>query len=218
MKKWVLAAAVVVVGGVATTVFQLRKSHEEPSEAPAPAQEPAALAPVASLVGAAEPQASSKKGTTAPPAPTVPANPTDPQGRSSQVPGKLRIPPVEQSSPAASGTKTSVKSERSGVPAKIRREGSRLIGLAGSIRQRGDRFELVPADGGPNLVILENQILERVDAMQSRQAAAKPVVWTVSGLVTEYRGTNYLLLDQASLGAGSRADKTPNPAKAQQKP
>jgi hypothetical protein len=77
------------------------------------------------------------------------------------------------------------------------REGAELIDRQGRFRQAGDRLTFYSDDGSVRLVCLENLSLERV----ARALAENPddLSWTVSGLVTEYRGSNYLLVRRAVL-------------------
>ena len=74
---------------------------------------------------------------------------------------------------------------------KIRREGSQLRDAPGRFLTSGNRITFAAADGA-NYNVLENLNLERV----GKVIAASPdvVEWFVSGTVTEYQGSNYLLL------------------------
>ncbi len=76
------------------------------------------------------------------------------------------------------------------------REGVRLENTLGTFKSTGGRITFYPADTTPPLHALENLALERVwrlqDVSQGRQ-------WSVSGVVTEFRGANYLLITKAIL-------------------
>src|SRR5262249_53669487 len=83
---------------------------------------------------------------------------------------------------------------------KMRREGTRVIDIVGKVRKQGGRFEFVPDDGAGTMTILENQLLERIESTRERQGEAAALMrWTVTGLVTEYRNSNFLLLQMVTL-------------------
>jgi hypothetical protein len=76
------------------------------------------------------------------------------------------------------------------------REGTRLTDVAGSFQTAGDRISFHPDGGkGESYRVLENLALERVDRFLG-QARGTPT-WTVSGVVTEFRGSNFLLVTKA---------------------
>ncbi len=77
------------------------------------------------------------------------------------------------------------------------REGSKLNDQTGNFKLTGDRVTFVAADGKFKFLCLENLCIERV----SRVISDSPdqLEWSVSGLITEYRGANYLLATQAVL-------------------
>lgn len=74
------------------------------------------------------------------------------------------------------------------------REGSRLEDVSGSFKSSGDRVLFITTDG-ERYVALENLQLDRA----AHRVADSPdeIVWSVSGVVTEYGGGNYLLLSRA---------------------
>ena len=74
------------------------------------------------------------------------------------------------------------------------REGSLLQDQLGTFKLRGDRIAFVPADSQQSYCVLENLMLERVWRVLSESHGRK---WRVSGIITEYRGANYLLLTRA---------------------
>lgn len=74
---------------------------------------------------------------------------------------------------------------------KIRREGSQLRDEPGRFLTSGNRITFAAADGA-NYNVLENLNLERVGKVVS--ASPDVVEWFISGTVTEYQGSNYLLL------------------------
>src|SRR3972149_6899417 len=72
---------------------------------------------------------------------------------------------------------------------------------AGYFRITGARISFVPAENQHLFVGLENLILERV--AQITAASSDQSQWIVSGVITQYRGTNFLLLSQAWLKSQS---------------
>jgi hypothetical protein len=86
------------------------------------------------------------------------------------------------------------------------REGTKLIDVVGSFQVTGDRVSFHPdANASESLRVLENLALERIDRVlgESRQSPS----WTVSGTITEFRGSNYLLVTKAIVRTA--ADGTP---------
>jgi len=77
------------------------------------------------------------------------------------------------------------------------REGLELVEVSGSFRTSAGRVVFTSADGRQSLVGLENLNLERV----TRALADHPdqVEWIVTGSVTEFRGSNFLLLRRVVL-------------------
>ena len=76
------------------------------------------------------------------------------------------------------------------------REGTKVVQASGEFQATGERIHFV-SKTMPPLKVLENLALERVAQTLSERGAGRE--WTVSGVVTEYRGVNYLLLTRASL-------------------
>jgi hypothetical protein len=71
-------------------------------------------------------------------------------------------------------------------------EGDELVDQAGQFSASGDRTVFLTADGKSRLIALENVTLNRIASTIDGNSA--PLQWIVSGKVTEYRGSNYLLL------------------------
>jgi hypothetical protein len=67
----------------------------------------------------------------------------------------------------------------------------------------GDRATFYPADSQEPLRVLENLALERVVRILSQSRGDQE--WLVTGVVTEYRGANFLLVTKAQ----ERAKRTP---------
>lgn len=82
---------------------------------------------------------------------------------------------------------------------RLLREGDHLEQRAGRFKASGNRlvFELAEksADGVSKFFVLENLNLERVARVID--ADPEPIDWTVSGVITEFRGANYLSLKEA---------------------
>ena len=83
------------------------------------------------------------------------------------------------------------------------REGAKVVDAVGTFQWIGDRlsFHANPEEGG--LKILENRMMERV--VQTQENSTGELEWVVTGTVTEYRGSNFLLLTHVIL-KGKRND------------
>lgn len=77
------------------------------------------------------------------------------------------------------------------------REGTSLAQVPGVVRHTGDRYTFFGNDAQIRLVMLENLFLERI--VRAQQSCAGSVVWQVWGVVTEFRGENYLLVQRATI-------------------
>ena len=87
------------------------------------------------------------------------------------------------------------------------REGSRLIDQLGYFKVTGDHVTFVSTDGKLKFDGLENLAIERI----ARTIGDSPdqLEWSISGVITEYRGANYLLVTQAVLKTkGTRSRRT----------
>jgi hypothetical protein len=76
------------------------------------------------------------------------------------------------------------------------REGKRLIDHGGHFRQDGDGAVFV-TDTGHELVALANLNLERVTRTLKASDESERIRWSVNGVVTEFNGRNYLLIQRA---------------------
>lgn len=173
MRKYVIAALLIVNAGLLSTIYLVRKRASELTLESQPAAE---RKPVPRIPPAAERRAA---GTD--------ANPTVPNIFERERAGIL----IPESGGEVSGAPALFPAS---AGAKLRREGSKLTGITGTVRRRGNRFEFVPLDHSPPLLLLENQLLQRIDAVQDRDANPEALRWKANGLVTEYLGDNYLLL------------------------
>ncbi len=89
------------------------------------------------------------------------------------------------------------------------REGTELVNQPGYFRVVDDRVTFAVADGSKRFVTLENLNLERV--VHAISANPGQLEWSVSGVVTEYQQSNYLLVRRAVLASkpSDRASKRP---------
>jgi len=77
------------------------------------------------------------------------------------------------------------------------REGTRLDGTLGTFKATGDRWTFFTADGARRFGVLENLALERIERTIRENSQA--VEWSISGVITEHQGVNYLLVTHAVL-------------------
>jgi hypothetical protein len=90
------------------------------------------------------------------------------------------------------------------------REGTALVEQPGVFQKAGDRMTFFTSDGQRRFVVLENLQLERISRAVGDNLT--PPQWTVSGLVTEFCGANYLFVDRAVLRAtGPSGQQEPRP-------
>ncbi|MCA9270907.1 MAG: hypothetical protein KDA41_20645 [Planctomycetales bacterium] len=80
------------------------------------------------------------------------------------------------------------------------REGSELVKQLGHFKSTGDRLTFHPKDSEEKYLGLENLALERIGKVLTDQPdRPEHLTWEVSGVLTEYRGSNYLLVKHAIL-------------------
>ena len=77
------------------------------------------------------------------------------------------------------------------------REGARIIDREGSFSERGGRYYFQVDAESEAFTLLENQTLERVASASSNQDSDQK--WTVTGVVTEFNGGKFVLLERAVL-------------------
>ncbi|WP_425614656.1 hypothetical protein NA78x_004530 [Anatilimnocola sp. NA78] len=90
--------------------------------------------------------------------------------------------------------------ERSG---ERQREGTKLTEVVGRFELAGDRITFYPNGSRDSYRVLENLALERVGQVLSESRARQE--WTISGVLTEFRGNNYLLLNKAVVKSAGEA-------------
>lgn len=87
--------------------------------------------------------------------------------------------------------------------ANLRREGTQLREERGRFEFSGDRIAFITAETKTRFIGLENLNLQRI--AQISAGSADSLEWTVSGVITEFQGTNYLLVTRAALATASTA-------------
>lgn len=89
------------------------------------------------------------------------------------------------------------------------REGTTLVDVPGYFRMLGDRATFYTADGKERFGGLENLNLERISVAMDE--TPDQLEWIVSGVITEYKGSNHLLVTRAVLktkaAGGERAGR-----------
>ncbi|MCL6508160.1 MAG: hypothetical protein K6T59_14180 [Bryobacteraceae bacterium] len=80
------------------------------------------------------------------------------------------------------------------------REGTRLVDVVGTFQPVGaDGISFSPRGSKESYRVLENLALERIARALDESRGTR--LWVVSGLITEYRGANYLLISKAVMQA-----------------
>jgi hypothetical protein len=121
---------------------------------------------------------------------------SDSSPAASDSPAEKSSPSARQATTAAPDQENKPRIEGGQVNGRWR-EGSRLIDQVGSFRVTGDHVTFISSDGKLKFEGLENLAIERI----ARTIGDSPdqLEWTISGIITEYRGANYLLVTQAVL-------------------
>lgn len=96
-------------------------------------------------------------------------------------------------------------------PKQRQREGVKLNDRRGRFERRGERYVFLSDTPVGHYLVLENLMLERV-ANVLADASGGQLRWSVTGVVTEYRGANYLLLDRAVVKASQNDGEPPSPS------
>jgi hypothetical protein len=111
----------------------------------------------------------------------------------------VETPPAAEGSPAAAPARPAAPfaEGREAVPrsAERQREGTKLIDQVGTFEFLGDRATFVPAGSKDSFRVLENLALERISRQQVDTRGQQE--WTISGVLTEFKGANYLLITKA---------------------
>lgn len=93
------------------------------------------------------------------------------------------------------------------LPGQRRREGARLVEQAGKFEFVGDRIAFFPSGEQESLRVLENLAAERIIRLLGESRGQQD--WLVSGTLTEFRGSNYLLVTKAVIRSGSERANAP---------
>lgn len=107
---------------------------------------------------------------------------------------------------SAEGPAPKPVAEGTAAPEQRLREGTEWSDQVGMFRTAGDRVAFFSDKGGPRLVVLENLMLERV--VRAIEISHVELQWSVSGVVTECHGVNYLLVRRAVV-LGPASVRTP---------
>lgn len=75
------------------------------------------------------------------------------------------------------------------------REGARIVERRGRFEVHGDRVIFFAQEPDAHYVVLENLALERVARVV--EESGPQLVWSVSGTLSEYRSSNYLMISRA---------------------
>lgn len=110
------------------------------------------------------------------------------------------LPPLSRETPRSPAS----ANEASDIElAKLRlREGTQLSDVSGRFRQNGDSLLFLDAENR-EISGLPNLNLERIIRTLKSVEEPESVVWSVSGVVTEFSGRNYLLISRAVYKAAS---------------
>lgn len=87
--------------------------------------------------------------------------------------------------------------------ANLRREGTQIREERGHFEFNGDRVAFIATETKTRFIGLENLNLQRI--AQILGGSADPLEWTVNGVVTEYQGTNFLLVTRATRATATSA-------------
>jgi hypothetical protein len=86
------------------------------------------------------------------------------------------------------------------------REGAELKDQLGEFQLAGERVRFRSLDRRIKLTVLENLALERVSRVI--EESRTPAQWSVSGTITEFHGSNYLLITRAVVKARPIDDRS----------
>jgi len=96
----------------------------------------------------------------------------------------------------STGPETSLPAPSPAVKGTERlRENTKLVDEVGAFQFVGDRVAFFPGNNKDSFRVLENLQLERISRTLGESRAQRQ--WIVSGVITEFRGANYLLVTKA---------------------
>ncbi len=110
---------------------------------------------------------------------------------------RLAATDVPGQSAAEVGARTEGGGEEGAPRSYQLREGDKIVGALGEFLRVDSRIQFSPADGAVKLTVLENRAAERVYRALAENRKSRQ--WSVSGVVTEFRGKNFLLVTKAVL-------------------
>lgn len=87
------------------------------------------------------------------------------------------------------------------------REGMKITQIVGRFEATGEQVTFIRGDGKESLRALQNLALERI--VQSIQEERGRYQWVVSGVITEFRGANYLLITRAVISGRDQTSAAP---------
>lgn len=118
----------------------------------------------------------------------------DTVGSAANVPNNVPTGLPATSEPTA--TATPAPAPGNAKPSERIREGTRLTDVTGTFQSIGnENVSFSPSGSKDSFRVLENLALERISRTLDENRG--PQKWIVSGLITEYRGSNYLLVTKA---------------------
>ncbi len=102
--------------------------------------------------------------------------------------------PVASQSHASNASAIATPLDQSVLKA-TQREGTTLTNVRGHFENSGDRIRFVNVHSGTTYVCLENLPLQQI--MQSTSKSITSNEWIIRGHLTEFDGTNFLLIDRS---------------------
>ena len=121
--------------------------------------------------------------------------------------GASATTPVPPPGAAAVARPSPAPSSGAAKPTERLREGTRLVDERGIFQNLGDRIAFVPGGDKEPYRVLENLALERIG--QKLDEGRGQQQWIVSGVITEFRGANYLLVTKAVIQLAEGDDGRP---------
>lgn len=116
---------------------------------------------------------------------------------------------IQEAKPSVQEAKPSIQEGPKppfGQLARRLREGAELVDQVGLFQVTGERVAFVADPGNRRFIVLENLSLDQLRTLAERPQNSQ---WKVSGTVTEYRGTNFILIRRAVLRGPAPLDTHP---------
>jgi len=121
----------------------------------------------------------------------------------------IAIGSVLAGAPAPTGAPVGARPQAAGTPSEAPRrlrEGTALVDTRGTFQLTADGAMFL-ADNGARFTALENLNLERVTTATGEHP--EQLRWVVSGMITEFRGSNFLLLERTILEPAGQNSREP---------